>query len=129
MLTDKFTLDGLNVTGVITSVYDGDSVHAVFYFKDQYYRWVCRLTGIDTPEVRTKNEDEKIMGLKVRDALREKILHHEVFLRCGKFDKYGRLLVTIFIDDVNVNDWLITNHFAYEYHGKTKQKWTGELLE
>tara|TARA_B110000261_G_scaffold157187_1_gene191932 strand:+ start:1376 stop:1771 length:396 start_codon:yes stop_codon:yes gene_type:complete len=123
LVTKKFSLNNMEVQGIITKVYDGDSVHAVFSFMDVAYKWVCRLDGVDTPELRTKNENEKIMGYKVRDALREKILYKEVLIQCGKFDKYGRLLITLLLDGENVNNWLIEKEFAYEYHGGTKREW------
>tara|TARA_Y100000389_G_C17241680_1_gene403446 strand:- start:77 stop:502 length:426 start_codon:yes stop_codon:yes gene_type:complete len=121
---EKFSLEGLNTRALITSVYDGDSVHAVFPFADKMYRWVCRLDGIDTPEVRTKNEDEKRFGFYVRDALRERILYKEVDVSCGEFDKYGRLLVVISMDGENINSWLISKGYANVYDGGTKVPFT-----
>jgi hypothetical protein len=44
-------------------------------------------------------------------------------LDCLEFDKYGRLLVEIHINDIYVNQWLIENHLAKEYEGGTKEKW------
>ena len=47
-----------------------------------------------------------------------------VFLKCGEFDKYGRLLGTIYVnqtDEKSVNDLMIENGYAYEYHGGTKK--------
>jgi micrococcal nuclease len=123
LTTKKFSLNEVEVQGIITKVYDGDSVHAVFFFRDVAYTWVCRLDGVDTPELRTTNENEKIMGYAARDALREKILHKQVWIRCGNFDKYGRLLITLLLDGENVNNWLIEKEFAYEYHGGTKREW------
>ena len=77
---------------------------------------------MDTPEIRTKNKQERILGIQVRDALRNKILHKQVDVVCGKFDKYGRLLITIVMDDENINEWLIANDYAYEYYGGSKRK-------
>ena len=47
-----------------------------------------------------------------------------VYLKCGKFDKYGRLLGTIFLnehDTVSVNELMVNNGYGYEYHGGTKK--------
>lgn len=49
------------VEAKIVSVYDGDSVKAIFPFNNVMYKWNCRLSGIDTPEVRTSNQLEKNM--------------------------------------------------------------------
>ena len=47
-----------------------------------------------------------------------------VYLKCGGFNKYGRLLGDIYInktDTESVNDLMIKNNHAYEYHGGTKK--------
>ena len=46
-----------------------------------------------------------------------------VYLKCGKFDKYGRLLGYVYIEDdtESVNEMMIKNNHAYEYHGGTKK--------
>ena len=47
-----------------------------------------------------------------------------VYLKCGKFDKYGRLLGYVYIkedDTESVNEMMIKNNHAYEYHGGTKK--------
>lgn len=118
--------------GYVVDVYDGDTCKINMYFKDEIYRWNCRIMGIDTPELRTKNENEKECGYFVRDKLREKILNKIVIVKCLNFDKYGRLLVNIYeydnnIDSINninnlssINDWLISNNYALPYDGGTK---------
>ncbi len=67
--------------------------------------------------------DLKELGLKVRDLLRDKILNKVVTLYCGELDKYGRLLVDINYGSENINHWLITNGYAYEYNGGKKKSW------
>lgn len=116
------------VEAKVVSVYDGDTVKAIFPLNGVMYKWNCRLSGIDTPEIRTRNEKEKEYGYFVRDKLREKILDKVVRLSCGDLDKYGRLLVTIFLGDENVNQWLIDSDYAFAYDGGTKREWE-EYLE
>ncbi|AOM63491.1 nuclease [Heterosigma akashiwo virus 01] len=119
-----FSLNGLIVNCKVVDVYDGDTVTVVFRCdrcNDTYYKWRCRIMGIDTPEIRTKNSEEKRMGLYVRDRVRERILNNVFSMKCYKFDKYGRLLVDIYIDDNDktLSDWLIENDYALPYDGKT----------
>lgn len=135
--------------GKVVDVYDGDSIKLVLpfiikrtqnkykifdkFFKRndiiQLYKWNCRLAGLDTPEIRTRNLKEKDFGLEVRDKLREKILNNLLFIKCGVFDKYGRLLVTLYDTEANlkkdysVNQWLIDNNYAKEYNGGKKEEW------
>ena len=93
---------------------------------ERLYKWNCRLINIDTPEIRTRNLREKAYGKKVRDYLRKKILNKIVTVSCKDFDKYGRLLVEIFYEDENINNWLIDNGYAKVYDGGTKHKWFAE---
>ena len=94
----------------------------------KFYRFNCRIEGVDTPELRTRNKKEKEMGIMVRDKLRTKILDKMVKVKCGKFDKYGRLLVDILIDNTSITKWLIDNNYAFSYDGGTKKSWA-EYLE
>lgn len=104
----------------ITSVYDGDTVTGDvdlgfgIWIKKQKFR----LMGINTPEVRTKDPDEKIRGYAARDWLREKILGKEVRIRCFGKGKYGRWLVDIFLspeDTRSINQLLILEGHAEHY--------------
>ena len=135
----KFSLNGMKCQGKIVSVYDGDTVNIVLPLFGQtnaltntqineasgikLYKFSCRLSGVDTPELRTKNVKEKEFGLQVRDKLREKVLNKVVNVECYDFDKYGRLLIDIYIDDIHINKWLITEGYAKSYDGGTKSKW------
>ena len=118
------------VEAKIVSVYDGDTVKAIFPLNGVLYKWNCRLTGVDTPEIRTRSPLEKTHGYFVRDMLREKILNKVVTLKCEDLDKYGRLLVEISCDNdtCNINDWLIEREYAFAYHGGTKSSWSDYLF-
>ena len=125
--TKIFSFEGRKCIGKVVKVYDGDTVHIVFSLTDnepdRLYKWNCRLINVDTPELRTKNIKEKEFGKQVRDFLKEKILNKIVTIECSDFDKYGRLLVEIFIDNENINNWLIENGYAKKYTGGKKNKW------
>lgn len=138
--TKEFSFTGRKCEGKVVSVYDGDTVKLVFPLTDEepdrLYKWSCRLLSVDTPEVRTRNLREKKFGISVRDYLREKILNKVVMVHCHDFDKYGRLLVELFIKDeirkydfVSINNWLIENNYAKKYDGGTKSKWFVEEQE
>lgn len=114
--------------------YDGDSVELIFPLplQNKDYIWKCRLNGLDTPEIRTKNEKEKIMAQKIKNIVQEKLQNKILLIKCYNFDKYGRVLVDIYIPyngDLNgksLNTWLIENNYAKKYDGGTKEKWTFE---
>jgi endonuclease YncB( thermonuclease family) len=128
--TKIFSFEGRKCIGKVVDVYDGDTVKIVFPLSekepDRLYRWNCRLINVDTPELRTKNLKEKEFGKLVRNKLREKILDKLMYISCMDFDKYGRLLVEIFEDSeykMSINNWLISNEYAKEYHGGKKSLW------
>ena len=120
-----FNLEGDMIRAKVIDVYDGDTVTLVFQFGDKIWKDKCRLTGINTPEIRTRDPDEKVRGLEARNWLRTKILNKKVWVECGSWDKYGRLLGTIYETSnftVSVNQELINLGFAIAYSGGTKIK-------
>lgn len=118
-----FNLDGDMMRAKVIDVYDGDTVTLVFQFGSKMWKDKCRLTGVDTAEIRTRDADEKVRGLEARDWLRSKVLNKKVWVECGKWDKYGRLLGTIYLTSdfqQSVNQELINHGFAVPYFGGTK---------
>lgn len=126
-----FSLDGMFLRCKVVAVYDGDTVTLVFPFEGKAWREKCRLTGIDAPEIRTKNEAEKEAALRARDWLRGEVLGRKLWVRCGRWDKFGRLLGTLYRerDDAttttqqrrpSLNDELIARGLAVAYDGGTK---------
>ena len=108
---------------VITDVYDGDTVTADIDLGFNTWRHGerLRLYGIDTPEIRTRDDAEKAAGFAARDKLRELILDKEVTL-CTLQDeegKFGRMLAKLYLDDGGpvryVNAWLVLNGYAEVY--------------
>jgi micrococcal nuclease len=110
-------------------VVDGDTIDVDIDlgFNISYYQRV-RLAGIDTPESRTTDKNEKILGLEVKKRLDEVLkAATKIVIRTEKPDsteKYGRILGWIFIDDqkTSINEQLIKDGFAWEYMGETKIK-------
>lgn len=129
--TDLLSFENKEFEAKIVYVYDGDTIHVVFKVFNDYYRWNCRIMGVDTPELRTKNEKEKEKGYMVRDKVKEHFLNKIVKIKCYNFDKYGRLLIDVYLpknipDKKNktlLSEWLIANDYAYSYDGGTKSQW------
>ena len=98
----------------VISVYDGDTVTVDIdlgfevWLRDQR----VRLLNINTPEVRGKSKKE---GIVARDALRQRILDKEVILKSDRRGKYGRWLVEIFVENENINQWLLNEGLAVPY--------------
>ena len=110
--------------GQVIKVYDGDSITIAAYLpmdSSPLFRFSVRLNGIDTPEIKGKNEDEKAAARAARDALSDLILHKYIMLKNVDTEKYGRILADVYLDDLCINDWLIKEHYAVKYDGGTKK--------
>jgi len=113
-------------SGHVIKVYDGDTITIASkmpYENSPLFRFNVRLNGIDTPEIKSKNENEKILAKKARDSLSQLIMNKNVTLKNVKNEKYGRILSDVYLDDLHVNKWMIDKQFAVEYDGKTKKLW------
>lgn len=137
--TKCFSFEGKNIFTKILDVYDGDTVTIAICVDNCKFRTNCRLIGIDCEEIKSKNEIEKknaqkarqhliflLTGQKIKiDSSRRDIknlfstLNCIVKVSCGKFDKYGRILATIWKNDVCINDEMIKQDLAVSYDGKT----------
>ena len=100
-------------------VIDGDTVDAMIDLG--FNVWVkkrIRLYGIDTPETRTKDLEEKKAGLAAKDRLGElmKQSDYEFILKSYGVGKYGRCLGELFIEsEISVNQMLINEGHAKVY--------------
>ena len=104
-------------------VIDGDTVDAnidLGFYITIHKR--IRLAGIDTPESRTRDLEEKARGLASKDKLIELLGDGDFILESKEVGKYGRVLGTLHIEDMNINDTLVKEGFATEYWGGTKKK-------
>lgn len=122
-----FNLNNCEFHAKCVEVYDGDTITIIIYLFNSFYKFKVRLSYINTPEIRTKNLEEKKAGLEARDHLRELILDKIIKIKCGKFDKYGRLLGEIFLIeqdnscngdcncDISINQKLIDGGYAVPY--------------
>jgi endonuclease YncB( thermonuclease family) len=129
--TKKFTLEGKTKLCKVVSVYDGDTCNVVFDHNGVINRWNVRMNGYDTPEMRPSksllNRDEiKKKAIASRDYLKSLVYNEEqlVYIKCGGFDKYGRLLGDIYInenDTESVNCLMVKNGHGYEYFGGKKK--------
>jgi micrococcal nuclease len=113
----------------VLKVVDGDTIDVdIDLGFDISFTSRVRLAGIDTPESRTTDKDEKVLGLEVKDRLKHLIsTANTVVIRTEKPDsseKYGRILGWLFLDgaEKSVNEALIADGYAWGYMGDTKIK-------
>ena len=118
--------------GKLERVVDGDTIDALIDVGfDIWIKKRIRYSGIDTWESRTRNLEEKKLGLAAK--ARNKELLEEISSKSGYFrlkshgvGKYGRVLGEIFIEDsegkqYNINETLISEGHAYVYEGGKKK--------
>jgi micrococcal nuclease len=119
----------------IKKVVDGDTVDVdidlgfgVWLHKER-----VRLHGIDTPESRTRDKEEKKYGLAAKEYLKEKLKTGQPLLRSFGNGKFGRILGELWIIEessdmpgmevkTNINQMMIEDHHAVAYHGQSKEE-------
>ena len=90
-----------------------------------------RVAGIDTPESRTSDDEEKVFGIEAKEHLKHKLEKAEALtISTEKEGKYGRMLGWIYADGspVSINQLMIDEGYAWAYDGGTKEKNYEELL-
>ena len=115
----------------INKVLDGDTIDVTIDLGfDLYKKERVRIAGVDTPEKRTRNLEEKALGIDATNWLKEKLDStiagdDELTIRTelvGGVGKYGRLLGWLYIGDGNVslNEKMIEEGYAHAYDGGKK---------
>ena len=124
----------------INRVVDGDTIDVTIDLGfDLYKKERVRVAGVDTPEKRTRDKEEKILGIDATNWLKDKLEEaikgdDELTIRTelkGGVGKYGRLLGWLYIgvDNVSLNEQMIGEGYAWPYDGGTKKKDFEELRE
>jgi len=143
-----FSLNGYTTYAKILRNYDGDTVNIIFMYKEIPMHIKARLYGYDTSEMKPllddpNREEKKNKALEAKKRLwylctkQEEEKSHKTLIKikCGNYDKYGRLLITVFNEDYeidplktnnelfkdSINNQMITEGHGYPYYGGTKQ--------
>ena len=124
----------------VDKVLDGDTIDVTIDLGfDLYKKERVGIAGVDTPEKRTRDLEEKVLGIDATNWMKEHLEEtingdDELIIRTelkGGVGKYGRLLGWLYVgdDDVSLNEQMITEGYAWAYDGGTKQKNFEELRE
>jgi len=117
----------------INRVVDGDTIDVTIDLGfDLYKKERVRVAGVDTPEKRTRDLEEKALGIDATNWIKEKLKDaidgdDDLIIRTelvGGTGKYGRLLGWLYIGDgsLSINEQMITEGYAFPYDGGTKVK-------
>jgi len=124
----------------INRVLDGDTIDVTIDLGfDLFKKERVRVAGVDTPEKRTRDLEEKALGIDATNWLKEKLEgalagDDDLVIRTelvGGVGKYGRLLGWLYLGDgsLSLNEQMITEGYAWAYDGGTKQKNFDDLRE
>ena len=125
----------------IVKVLDGDTIDVLIDLGfDLFKKERVRIAGVDTPEKRTRDLEEKELGIDATNWLKKKLEDtiagdgDELTIRTelvGGTGKYGRLLGWLYINEdlISLNEQMITEGYAWPYDGGTKKKNFEELRE
>ena len=124
----------------IDRVVDGDTIDVTIDLGfDLFKKERVRVAGVDTPEKRTRDLEEKERGIHATNWIKENLDgaisgSDDLIIRTelvGGMGKYGRLLGWLYIgdSDVSLNEQMIEEGYAWPYDGGTKQKNFEELRE
>tara|TARA_R100001594_G_scaffold127063_1_gene164612 strand:- start:124 stop:513 length:390 start_codon:yes stop_codon:yes gene_type:complete len=115
----------------IVKVVDGDTVDIIIDLGfDLSKKERVRLAGIDTPESRTRDLEEKKLGLEAKEFLERRLLDCvKLIVKTEKDGKYGRMLGWFYCSQININTEMVERGYAWEYDGGKKEKNLQELLD
>ena len=124
----------------INRVVDGDTIDVTIDLGfDLYKKERVRIAGVDTPEKRTRDLEEKALGIDATNWMKEQLEEaingeSELTIRTelqGGMGKYGRLLGWLYVGDadISLNEAMIIAGYAWSYDGGTKKKNFEELRE
>ena len=124
----------------IVKVVDGDTIDVIIDLGFALYKKErVRVAGVDTPEKRTRKQEDKELAIDATNWLTEQLDsaidgEDDLVIRTeidGGFGKYGRLLGWLYIgeDTESINERMIREGYAWEYDGGTKNKDFQQLRE
>jgi len=113
----------------VLRVVDGDTIDAdIDLGFDISLTKRIRLAGIDSPESRTRDLEEKKLGLETKEWLKNRLqFAKDIIIKTelpDSTEKYGRIIGHLFIngEETSLNNQMITEGYAWEYDGGTKKK-------
>jgi micrococcal nuclease len=103
----------------VDRVVDGDTIDVIIDLGfSLYHKTRIRLAGINTPETRTRDLEEKAAGIRAKEYLIERIEEaEEITLQTEKQGKFGRYLGIVYADGINLNQTLLNEGHATVYDG------------
>jgi endonuclease YncB( thermonuclease family) len=143
--TPFLSLKGIITKARVVSVYDGDTLTLIIPFKNEFFKFNCRMMGIDTCEMKSKLQQNRETAIKARNRVLQllgvpvadlnvklttqkiqSLLAENIYtcwVKCYETEKFGRTLVDVCTSNDmqrTVAQTLVNEKLAYEYKGDTK---------
>lgn len=142
--TPFLSLNGISSKARVVSVYDGDTLTLIIPFRNECFKFNCRMMGIDTCEMKSKLQQNRETAIKARNRvlqllgvpvadLNAKLTKQKIqsllaeniytcWVKCYETEKFGRTLVDVWTSNMQttIAQILIDEKLAYEYKGDTK---------
>ena len=134
----EFSLNKITTIGKVVDVYDGDTCKIILIVKDVFYKFNCRLLGVDTPEMKPSllkcdRDKEMVEAYQCRNKLIQLSTNCDISIKdtrkhkeckkwvndtntkiikvvCHTFDKYGRLLVALYDNDETTTTEMLVSY-------------------
>ena len=117
-MTENYTEGMFYYKVEVLRVVDGDTVDVrIDLGFNVWHKCRVRLVGINAPESRTRNLEEKKRGLAAKQWLIDRLEYQEVEMQSHGTGKYGRVLGELFVEGVNINKLMVEKGHATEYDG------------
>ena len=110
----------------LIKVIDGDTIKVDVYGYPPIFGLgiSVRINGIDTPELRDKNPEIKILAVEAKDVVKEYLEKADmIVLDNPQRGKYFRVVADVIADGINISEILLAEDLAKRYYGGTKEKW------
>jgi len=108
----------------ITKIVDGDTFDCIIDLGfEVLLESRIRMAGIDAPESRTRDLEEKKFGLYAKEWLTNNLTSDNIIIQTEYNDekgKFGRILGSVFVDGININETMIAENIAVKYQGQSK---------
>jgi len=104
----------------VVKTYDGDTITVAAPLCGDVYRFSVRIKGIDCPEMKSADPNEKTVATKAKEFVQALLLHQMVTLEHIETEKYGRLLAEVWYQGQSVATLLVNERLAVAYDGGHK---------
>jgi micrococcal nuclease len=112
----------------VIKVYDGDTIHVAALIAGVPQRFMIRMYGYDSPELKSKDPNEKKAANIAKGTLSDRVLNKLVNVKIYPIkEKFGRILAVLSDDQGEINKWMVSEGHGKPYFGGTKEGFASEI--